>query len=40
MPTINIMLINTDQFTAMRKLELLEVVERKKPNKPTTIRRF
>ena len=32
MPAINIMYTNTDQFTAMQKLELSEFVERKKPH--------
>ena len=32
MPAINIMYINADQFTTMKKSELLEFVERKKPH--------
>ena len=32
MPAINIMYTNVDQFTTMKKSELLEFVERKKPH--------
>ena len=32
MPAINIMYTNADQFTTMKKSELLEFVERKKPH--------
>ena len=32
MPAINIMYTNADQFTAMKKSELLEFVEQKKPH--------
>ena len=31
-PAINIMYINADQFTTMKKSELLEFVEQKKPH--------
>ena len=32
MPAINVMYINADQFITMKKLELLDFVERKKPH--------